>query len=249
MQNNRKHVDLKLTTSAKQARRLAAKPNFKSFMIINKDLTLVTLSKTTVSLNRPMAVGCTILDISKLIVYRWHFCYFLEKHKFNAKLLFSDTDSLCYHVTCEDIYEEIKNDMPQYFDTSDFPKDHKCYSDLNKKKLGFFKDETCGVPIVEFVGLRSKMYSILLADGSSKNTAKGIQQHFSKTNLKHELYRKCLEEEVQTQAQYNSIRSFKHQLYTIHQNKIALSSYDDKRYLLKDSYDTLAYGHYLIPKK
>ena len=156
---------------------------------------------------------------------------------------------LCYQIFCEDLYEEIKKDMPQYFDTSDYPKDHKCYSDLNKKKLGFFKDETCGVPIAEFVGLRSKMYSILLADGSSKNTAKGVQQHFSKTNLKHELYKKCLDEQVQTQAQYNSIRSFKHQLYTIHENRIGLSSYEDKRYLLKDSHDTLAYGHYLIPKK
>ena len=120
---------------------------------------------------------------------------------------------------------------------------------MNKKRLGYFKDETAGVPIAEFVGLRSKMYSILLADGSSKNTAKGIQHHFSKTNLKHELYRKCLVEQSRTHAQYNSIRSFYHQLYTIHENKIALSSYDDKRYLLADSYDTLAYGHYLIPKK
>ena len=90
----------------------------------------------------------------------------------------------------------MPKDSEKYFDLSDFPKDHKCYSDVNKKRLGYFKDETAGVPIVEFVGLRSKMYSIsLLEDGSSKNTAKGIQNHFSKTNLKHELYRKCLVEQ------------------------------------------------------
>ena len=113
---------------------------------------------------------------------------------------------------------------------------------MNKKRLGYFKDETAGVPIVEFVGLRSKMYSILLADGSSKNTANGIKQHFSKTNSKHELYQKCLVEQSRTTVQYNSIRSFDHQLYTIHENKVALSSYDDKRDLLADSFDTLAYG-------
>ena len=267
-------MDMRLTTNAKQAKRLIAKPNFKFFKIINEDLTLVTLSKTEVVMNEPMAVGTAILDISKQIVYDFHYNYILPKYGAeeiterssgvpessddttgkqagsSVKVLFSDTDSLCYYFEgVEDIYEEMRKDSKKYFDLSDFPKDHKCYSDANKKRLCYFKDETAGVPIVEFVGLRSKMYSISLGDGSSKNTAKGIQHHFYKTNLKHELYRKCLVKQSTTRAQYNSIRSFDHQLYTIHENKVALSSYDDKRYLLKDSHDTLAYGHYGIPKK
>ena len=82
-----------------------------------------------------------------------------------------------------------------------------------------------------------------------KTPRKGIQQHFSKTKLKHELYKSCLEEELRTFAEYNSIRSFKHDVYTNRENKVALSSFDDKRYLLKDSHNTLAYGHYRIPKK
>ena len=167
-----------------------------------------------------------------------------------AILAFSDTDSATYLFTgVHDIYDEMAKDSEKYFDFSDFPKDHKCYSDLNKKKLGCFKDETAGTPIVEFVGLRAKMYSILLEDGTSKNTAKGIQQHFSKTNLKHELYRKCLMSKIVTHAEYNSIRSFNHQLFTLHERKVALSGFNDKRYFLKDSHDTLAYGHYRIPKK
>ena len=217
LENTRHHVDMRLTTDAKQAKRLIAKPNFKSFKIINKDLTLVTLSKTEVEMNKPIAVGSAILDISKEIVYNFHYNYILPKfgpngsvnttssmhassdvptgngNLSNVKLLFRDTDSVCYYFEgVEDIYAEMAKDSEKYFDLSDFPKDHKCYSEVNKKRLGYFKDETAGVPIAEFVGLRSKMYSILLADGSSKNTAKGIQQHFSKTNLKHELYRKCL---------------------------------------------------------
>ena len=265
LQNNRKHLQLKLTTDTKQARRLIAKPNCRAFTIINENLTLVSLTKTEVMMDRPVAVGCTILDISKLIVYKWHYGYILNKFKpatlselgtgdnaqnaGTVRLFFSDTDLLCYQIFCEDLYDEIRKDMDKYFDRSDYPKDHKCYSDRNKKKLGYFKDETCGVPIVKFVGLRSKMYSILLADDSVKNTAKRIQQHFSKTKLKHELYKLCLEEELRTFAEYNSIRSFKHDVYTIHENKVALSSFDDKRYLLKDSHNTLAYGHYKIPKK
>ena len=187
--------------------------------------------------------------MAKLIMYRWHYDYFQKKYGRNAKLLFTDTDSLCYHVTCPDIYNDIKTDMLDHYDTSDSPKDHKCYSEVNKKRLGSFKDETVDVPIVEFVGLRSKMYLILLADGSSKNTAKGIQHHFAKKNLKHDLYKKCLDDQIKTVAEYKSIRSFSHELYTIQERKVALCSFDDKRYLLEDSHDTLAYGLYKIPRK
>ena len=81
LQNNRKHLQLKLTTDAKQARRLIAKPNFRGFTINNENLTLVSLSKTEIMMDRPVAVGCTILDISKLIVYRWHYGYILNKFK------------------------------------------------------------------------------------------------------------------------------------------------------------------------
>ena len=194
LQNNRKHLQLKLTTDAKQARRLIAKPNFRAFTIINENLTLVSLTKTEVMMDRPVAVGCTILDISKLIVYRWHYGYILNKFKpatlpeletgdirqnaGTVRLLFSDTDSLCYQIFCEDLYGEIRKDMDEYFDTSDYPKDHKCYSDRNKKKLGYFKDETCGVPIVEFVGLRSKMYSILLCGWLGQEHGKGNSAAF-----------------------------------------------------------------------
>ena len=240
---------MRVAVNEKQSRKLIAKPNFKSFKIVNENLTLVTLSKTEVCLDKPISIGCAILDVVKLIMYRWHYDYFQEKYGRASKLLFTDTDSLCYHVTCPDIYQDIKTDMLEHYDMSDFPKDHKCYSEVNKKRLGSFKDETAGVPIVEFVGLRSKMYSILLADGSSKHTAKGIQHHFAKQNLKHELYKKCLEDQIKTFAEYKSIRSFSHELYTIQEKKIALCSFDDKRYLLKDSHNTLAYGHYKIPKK
>ena len=98
----------------------------------------------------------------------------------DAVLLFTDTDSFCYKITTENVYKDICEDRDEQYDTSDFPKDHICHSLKNKKIPGFMKDEMAGVPIVEFVGFRPKMYSVLLADGSMKNTAKGIQTHFAK---------------------------------------------------------------------
>ena len=152
-ENTRHHVDMRLTTDAKQTKRLIAKQNFKSFKIINKDLTLVTLSKTKVETNKPIAVGSAILDISKKIVYNFHYNYILPKFGPNrsvnstssmrassdvpagnvkasgsrVKLLFSDTDSVCYYFEgVDDIFSEMAEDSEKYFDLSDFPKDHKC---------------------------------------------------------------------------------------------------------------------------
>ena len=158
LKNTRHHVDMRLTTDTKQAKRLIAKPNSKSFKIINKNLTLVTLSKTEVEMNKPIAVGSAILDISKEIVYNFHYNYILPKFGPNGtvnktssmhassnvpagsgylssgKLLFSDTDCVCYYFEgVEDIYSEMANDSEKYFDLSDFPKDHKCYSEVNKR--------------------------------------------------------------------------------------------------------------------
>src|SRR5436190_23664297 len=94
------------------------------------------------------------LDISKLIMYKFHYEWSVKKFGSNLKLCMTDTDSLLYSIMTEDIYEDIKKDL-DLFDTSAYPKDHKCYSEKNKKRLGVFKDETESIPIKEFVGLRA----------------------------------------------------------------------------------------------
>ncbi|CAL1300060.1 unnamed protein product [Larinioides sclopetarius] len=89
-----------------------------------------------------------------------------------ARLLFTDTDSLCYELITDDLNRDFE-EMKQYFDFLDYPHDHPLYSVENKKKIGFFKDELNGQHCFEFVGLRSKMNSILSGKGE-KQTAKGI---------------------------------------------------------------------------
>ena len=126
--------------------------------------------------------------------------------------------------------------------------DHPLHSKKNAKTVGFFKDELNGVPIMEFIGLRAKMYSFLLPDNHSKQTAKGIKQSFTKKHISHVLYRDCLMDKKTTSARFWTIRSFKHQLTTYETNKTALSPFDDKRYLLGKDGRTFAYGHYRIIK-
>ena len=106
------------------------------------------------------------------------------------------------------------------------------------------KDETASVPIQEFVGLRSKMYSLRVG-GMEKKTAKGIKKSVVRKNLSHAAYRDVLLKEEVTRATMNLIRSYKHQLFSVTSNKLALSSFDDKRYVLEDKFSTRAHGHYL----
>ena len=100
-------------------------------------------------------------------------------------------------------------------------------------------DETAGVPVEEFVGLRPKMYSMKF-DNQEKKTAKGI----SKQTLRHNSYRECLLNQTTTMVNMHLIRSFKHKIYSVCVNKLDLSPFDDKRYVTLNEYDTFAHGHY-----
>ena len=187
-------------------------------------------------------MGCDILDTSKTLMYDFHYGY-IKKYCNKARLWFTDTDSLLYEFTdVYDIYLDMQEDQ-HLFDTSDYPKEHMLHSTQNKKILGKMKDEMAGVPIVEFVGLRPKLYSI--DNGKEqKKAAKGIKTSAMR-QLRHEMYRQSLLDETTTLVGMNSIRSHMHQLYSEHSNKEALSPYDDKRYVLYNKVSTRAHGHRL----
>ena len=206
---------------------------------------MVKSRMTKIRWNKPTYTGFCVLELSKLLMYRFHYDYILKAYQHRAKLLFTDTDSLCYELYTDDVYADMKRDADR-FDTSDYPKGHSNYDATNCKVIGKFKDECNGVPVLEFVGLRSKMYSLKTLDGKEKSTAKGIKTSYQKKHIKHELYKRCLFENLTTTASYHQIGSVNHQLSTNKIVKSALSPFDDKRYLLADSTDTLAYGHHRI---
>ena len=146
------------------------------------DLAAVNLKKTKLYLNRPIYVGLSILDLSKVLMYQFHYEHMKPKYGYNAKLLFTDTDSLCYEIKTDDIYQDMLQDI-NLFDTSEYGQSHPLYNLANKKVLGKMKDETHGIPIQEFVGLRPKMYSILYTENDKlveKKTAKGIKKSVTK---------------------------------------------------------------------
>ncbi|GBO33084.1 hypothetical protein AVEN_241115-1 [Araneus ventricosus] len=242
MENIRNRVDVQLVNDKKKAQKLVADPTFKRFKIFDNELVGVECVKKCSTLDKPIYVGFVILELSKLIMCNFHYNIIKKEYEDKAELLFTDTDSLTYEVENEDIYENMSHHMDIY-DTSDYPRDHFLFSESNKKKIGCFKDELHSKPIIEFIGLRPKMYSIKSERG--EKTAKGVARSVVVRNIRHEDYRRCREELKSTREIQYQIQSENHKLKTVKVNKIALCSFDDKRYLL-DNVHTLAHGHFKI---
>ena len=239
MENLRKRVNIELVTNEKRLNKLSAKPNYVSSKIFNENLVAVHTKKETLLLDKPSYVGMCILDLSKTHMYDFHYNYIKKKYP-DSQLLFTDTDSLFYHIKTEkDIYEEFWVDR-ELFDNSDYPKSSKFFFNENKKVIGKFKDETAGKPILEFVGLKSKMYSYKIGEEEHKK-AKGVKKNVVKKEIKHQDYLDVLFNKKIMHHQMNTIRSESHQINSYHLNKVSLSPYDDKRYLLDDGITSLAY--------
>ena len=201
--------------------------------------------KESLLLNRPSYVGMCILDISKTLMYDFHYNYIKQKYNDNAKLLFTDTDSLTYEIETTDVYKDFWNDKNK-FDSSDYPKDSKFYDEKNKKVIGKFKDEGAGLVIKEFIGLRSKMYSHNKDNNQHSKKAKGIKKIVIKKDIKHEDYKQTLFNNKPMYHTMKTIRSNLHQLGSYELNKVLLSCFDDKRYIHENGITSYAYGHYKI---
>ena len=245
MENLRKRVDVRLVTEVNQFIKLTSKPTFVSSKIFNKNLVAVHKIKETLKLNRPAYVGMCILDLSKTLMYDFHYNYIKKEYGSRAKLLFTDTDSLTYEIATEDVYKDLWK-RKELFDNSDYPKGSPYKFQENKKVIGKFKDESCGKIISEFVGLRSKMYSYIMEDGKGGMTAKGIKKNTIKKNIMHEDYKNTLLNEEQRRHKIKTIRSVKHKLQSFEINKISLSCFDDKCYIHDNGTSSYAHGHYKI---
>ena len=142
-ENMRNRVDIKLVTNEKQARKLISKPNFSHRNIFSEHLVAIHSSKTKIVLNKPMIVGQAMLDLSKTLMYKFHYDYIKPKCGEKAKLLFTDTESQMYKIQTKDFYKDISSDVSEKFDTSNYPKEHPsgiptCL--INNKVIGMFKD-------------------------------------------------------------------------------------------------------------
>ena len=250
MENIRKRVDIRLVTNEFAAKKLISKPNYAHRTIFCENLVAIHMKKTSLFFNKPVYLGMSILDISKILMYDFHYNYIKTKYNSRAKLLFTDTDSLAYEIETEDFYKDISQDVHQMFDTSNYDADHPSgiETGVNKKVIGMFKDEACGKNITEFVGLRAKLYSYKIEEEDNKSIVvkkcKGVKQGVVKRGINFDDYLCCLLKQYPQMRQMNVIGSIKHEIYTRTVNKVALSHEDDKRIIKEDGIHTYALGHY-----
>ena len=250
IENQRKRTDIRLVTDELKAASYLSMPHLLSFKVFNKDVAAINLMKPRCIINRPFYAGFSVLELSKLHMYKFHYDFVKVNYPGDrSQLLFTDTDSLMYEITSPTLYENIWWNRSK-FDLSNYPKDFY-HDSSNNKVIGKFKDETSSKPIVEFVGLRPKMYSFLtLQEANSDRTsekfrAKGIQRAALK-RLHHADYLSQLREPMENRLTNRRIGSHLHRIYTYEYEKRGLCAYDDKRYILEDGINTLAFGHYRL---
>ena len=252
MENLRKRVSIELVKDAERAEKLVTKPNFVDVKIFDEFLIAVKMRKTRVVMNKPIYAGMTTLDLSKLLMFNFHYGY--VKKKWNkVSVLYTDTDSLVLEIETEDFFADISADVKEWFDTNDFPANHPAVLNglpivlENKKKIGLMKDECGGAIMTEFVALKPKLYSFLTEVDEKireKQKAKGVKKCMIRKSLRHENFKKCLMTRKSQIRKQSFFRSRGHHLFTENMTKIALNAVDDKRIVLENGIDTLALGHW-----
>ena len=243
MENIRKHRDIKLVTTDKKRSKLVSEPNYHAMNYISEDLSIIEMNKTKVKMNKPIYLGLSILEISKILMYEFWYDYMKPKYNDNIRLCYMDTDSFVMNIKTEYFYKDISNDVEKRFDTSNYEVNRPLPTGKNKKVIGLMNDELGGKIITEFVTLRPKTYSYLINDCKEDKKAKGTKKCVIKRMIRFNDYKNCLlKDDVILKSQQRFI-SKKHNIYTENINKIALSNNEDKRIVSSDKITSYPYGY------
>ena len=141
MENIRKHRDINLVTTDKKRSKLVSEPNYHTINLISEDLSIIELKKTKVKMNKPIYLGLSILEISKILMYEFLYDYMKQKYNDNVRLCYMDTDSFIMNIKTNDFYKDISNDVECKFDTSNYEVKRPLPIGKNEKVIGLMKDE------------------------------------------------------------------------------------------------------------
>ena len=195
---------------------------------MDKNVAAIHEIKPILTLNKPIHVGFTDLELSNWLMYDFH--YYFIKRKFDLNLLFTDTDSLIYEIKSKDVYEEFF----KYRHLFDISKHQSIFFDITYKRvIGQTKDELKGISINKFIGLKSKMHCIVSDDDTGVSTAKGV-------NIFNE-HEDVLFNEILIRHKMKKTQSKVHKIGTYNVCKLSLPCFDDKRWTLNNGIKTLAY--------
>ena len=175
MENLRNRINVKLVNNEEDYLKCTLKPSYMSHKIFYNNLVAIRKCALALRLKKPAYIGMCILELSKVLMYEFHYDYIKNKYDNKSELLFTDTDNLMYEIKTEDVYKDFSSDK-EMFDFSNYSTKSKYYHDSNELVIGKMNDESRGVAIEEFVGLKPKMYSFLV-DKSEYKKAKDVNKN------------------------------------------------------------------------
>ena len=245
MENVRKHRDIKLVKTDKKRNKLVSEPNYHTMKLIDDNLAIIEMRKVKVKMNKPIYLGLSILELSKITMYEFWYDYVKVKYEDRVRLCYMDTDSFVLNVRTKDFYKDISEDVKDRFDTSNFYCDRPFPICVSKKVVGLMKDELGGGIITEFVILRPKAYSYRTDDLVELKKAKRTKKCVVKKMLGFDDYKKCLFEKEKVLKSQQRFKSENHTIYTECINKVALSCDNDKRIVTSDGITSYPYEYIL----
>ena len=198
---------------------------------IGNDLVAIRKSKLALMLNNPTYIGMCILELSKSLMYEFHYDYIKNKYSNKLGILFTDTDLLMYEITTEDIYKDF-NSIKEMFGFSNYLAKSKYSNNSNKLVTGKMKDETCGVAIEELVQLKPKLHSLLI--DNSDNSEHKKAKHVNRNVAEKITHNKCKDVSFNNKCMRYSMnrnqnKDHKIGIYKI--NKVSLSYFNGKIYI------------------
>ena len=252
IENVRKRREIKLIVTEERRKKLVSQPNYTSCTAFSDHLMAVEMRKARVLMDKPILVGQAILDKSKELMYQFYYEYLKPKYEVKVKLLYMDTDSFILEIKTDDFFEDTKEDLKEWFDTSNdhkdmvLPEEYTKNANVNKKVIGKMKNELNKGHMSKFSALSPKVYAYkqvnvdktLSEDKKARATSKTV----TKKTLSFDHYKKCLfDKEIVKCIQYR-IKSTPSSVDTVQINKIALKNSDNKRLRSFDGITTFPYG-------
>ena len=248
MEQVKNMMKLHITTDEQNAKKWFSKINLKGRRKFD-GMHLIEMYHTEIEYDKPLYVGSTILDLSKLHMMDFHYNVIEKNFKGRYHLCYTDTDSFIYSIQHDDIYEWIKDNRELFDLSGSYREDMR--DRTNAKVLGKFKDEKNGLLIKEVLAMNPKVYSLehqhydengVYHEDYNTKKLKGLSKVVVKKNLKHEDYNSALTTDQAIARNTTSLRSFNHNVYTYTQTKVALTSWCDKMVML-DSVNGEPFGY------
>ena len=236
MENMRKRMKVRVASNEKDFVKYASRPTYINHNIYDKNFVVIHEKKELLALNKPIYIGCVVLELSKLAMYEFYYDFLIQKCE-NVKLLYMDTDSFIIEVIGEH-FDDIMLENKEYFDLSNSPKNSKYHTDDNQNVPGKMKYEYGGKVIYEFVRAKPKSYTIIDVNNCEKSVHKGYSLNFKSSEFKD-----VINNGKVVRHSMKKIISKNHKIYTQDGNKISQSCFDNKRHNKDDGINTLAFGH------